>query len=102
MIATAGKILCTYLLARSYEQWHEFETRCWMTPNGLNPTTEHTVTTPRGQPPLVTSTSACCPLRDSGGGAATAPVTGPGSRTRLVLRPRVSCGRLGQLVKSRR
>jgi hypothetical protein len=59
-------VACLYSLLR--EQRHEFKTRRWLTPNGLNPTTEHSVTTPRGQPPLVTtvtSTSASCPLRDS-------------------------------------
>ncbi len=57
-------VACLYSLLR--EQRHEFKTRRWSTPNGLNLTTEHTVTTPRGQPPLVTSTFASCPLRDSG------------------------------------
>ncbi len=57
-------VACLYRLLS--EQRHEFKTRRWWTPNGLDPTTEHTVTTPRGQPPLVTSTSASCPLRDSG------------------------------------
>jgi hypothetical protein len=53
-------------IAYSNEKPHELKTRRRMTPNGLNPTTEHTVTTPRGQPPLVTSTPASCPFQDSG------------------------------------
>ncbi len=66
MIAAAGLSPSAYLLVRSNEQRRAFKSRRWMAPNGINPTTEHTVTTPRGQPPLVTSTSASCPLRDSG------------------------------------
>ncbi len=31
------------------EQRHELKTRPWRTPNGLDPTTQHTVTPPRGQ-----------------------------------------------------
>jgi hypothetical protein len=69
LIGAAGIPLWPVYKAGSNEQRHEFKTRRWLRPNGLNPTTEHTVTTPHGQPtqpPLVTSTSASCPLRDSG------------------------------------
>ena len=48
------------------EQRNISNTVVGLTCNGVNPSTECTVTTSRGQPPLVTSTSASCPLRDSG------------------------------------
>ncbi len=74
-------VACLYRLLR--EQRHRFKTRRWLTPNGLNPTTEHAVTAPRGQPPLVTSTSASGPSRPRsrvghgpGHGSVTAPDTG--------------------------
>jgi hypothetical protein len=57
-------VACLYSLLK--EQRHEFKTRRWLTPHGIDPTTEQSVTTPRGQPPQVTSTSASCPLRESG------------------------------------
>jgi hypothetical protein len=44
VIAAAWIPLLPVYIACSSEQRHEFKTRHWLTPNGINPTTEHTVT----------------------------------------------------------